>query len=789
MNTIPNGFSKFDIIDGFRESIKYRAEVAKTRLDIEEINAQRDILKQLIDEFQTTPKEYLVRDELVAILKKPHSWAHGYRVSDVAAMITNALRTLGRIDLSHSVFETASVGGTSSGSIASVVAPMGTTQKRKKKMNKPAKNALDQDVSLLGGPAYKRSSGIYEGILEANLPGYDDWKQNPYAHEPSEENMDEAWRSAKTYFDKFLTTDEAQRALNDIRNPDTDSEDRAGFIQDLTGDLTGVIRNNLVNQDGVDYIDIKDIASYVRRRLRTEQDIQGSFTEANNHDVQEDFWDADMVARAFAGAADEYRGTGDVASLALDLLAQHVEAEESVTWKDIANMAYDISEHYDEVDVDSGQIMDLVTDVLRAAGISESVKEHANDFSRGEDEDDKIYFTIDDEDAYEAVMNQYNDYVDWSGDYLTASPEAFGRIEDLVYSMGSMAVEKGSEGFAETNSSEKKAGRKAASSWGKPTKKWQKGQSAKQSRRIGKTKSKEVNEISKKKLQQYVDAAGADDQMGKDREKGSRLATNKMRASQKSTKKNPQKYSKVVSKDASAIDKSAASTKHKPRVAATEGKKKGIVGYNDGSAMCNDCERHWDKDEIKGTVSDLRQSHNCKDRNMKENDLPGYDAWKTRGPSANGQEQYEADQEALPAVFDVAMDHPKVKAMRDEIQGPMDADDREGLIKDYMSEIASYMLDVLADAFEDASVIEHNEVLEWVKGQFYGTKSPRDMPKSMVGLKSKTEAADPNQLKGKDKMGKATKQGPYLKHPAQGKLVGEDIVESILHLSGIKKDK
>jgi hypothetical protein len=63
----------------------------------------------------------------------------------------------------HELFETASSGGTSAGSIASVANPHvtnpylnGSSKQKRPKAQKPTDNALDKNVSLFGGPLVKR---------------------------------------------------------------------------------------------------------------------------------------------------------------------------------------------------------------------------------------------------------------------------------------------------------------------------------------------------------------------------------------------------------------------------------------------------------------------------------------------------------------------------------------------------------------------------------------------------------------------------------------------------------
>lgn len=77
-----------------------------------------------------------------------------------------------------------------------------------------------------------------------------------------------------------------------------------------------------------------------------------------------------------------------------------------------------------------------------------------------------------------------------------------------------------------------------------------------------------LQELSIKKLKQYKDATTSSE---KDREKGYRLATNKIRASQKETKKyGPTLYHKVVDKKASAKDLSIQSKEFKPKIPASK---------------------------------------------------------------------------------------------------------------------------------------------------------------------------------------------------------------------------
>ena len=63
--------------------------------------------------------------------------------------------------------------------------------------------------------------------------------------------------------------------------------------------------------------------------------------------------------------------------------------------------------------------------------------------------DDMIRFSIDDEDAYEAVMNKLGDRIDFDGDYMVADEMTFNRADEICYAHGCAAEEKMEEG-AET---------------------------------------------------------------------------------------------------------------------------------------------------------------------------------------------------------------------------------------------------------------------------------------------------------------------------------------------------
>jgi len=50
--------------------------------------------------------------------------------------------------------------------------------------------------------------------------------------------------------------------------------------------------------------------------------------------------------------------------------------------------------------------------------------------------DDLITFGVDDERAYEAIVNRFSDYIDWRGDYMAVSEKIFGRIQEMLADMG-----------------------------------------------------------------------------------------------------------------------------------------------------------------------------------------------------------------------------------------------------------------------------------------------------------------------------------------------------------------
>lgn len=100
---------------------------------------------------------------------------------------------------------------------------------------------------------------------EDGLPGYDAWKTaSPYDDEPSQEGQDKAYDYAVEYGEDYLTTDKMAIAnIFDIKNPDTDPEDRDGYVSDLASDVIGTITRELEN-DGMLYLndeEIRDMAA------------------------------------------------------------------------------------------------------------------------------------------------------------------------------------------------------------------------------------------------------------------------------------------------------------------------------------------------------------------------------------------------------------------------------------------------------------------------------------------------------------------------------------------------
>ena len=124
----------------------------KERFDSAEYNDEAGMVK---NNLHTIARMCNILDQHIADDENMAEWAQE-KIAVVKSMIvtvTDYIISQHEQGIQPTVQETASVGGTSAGSVATVISPHVAHSKKKPKMQKPTDNALDmKGTSIFGGP-------------------------------------------------------------------------------------------------------------------------------------------------------------------------------------------------------------------------------------------------------------------------------------------------------------------------------------------------------------------------------------------------------------------------------------------------------------------------------------------------------------------------------------------------------------------------------------------------------------------------------------------------------------